>query len=130
MSSLPSAIVIPTLRSTSLFFFSSRRRHTRWPRDWSSDVCSSDLRLYAIAAGNDLPVVVANDSHYVADDEQVVHEAHMALGQKRTVSSESRYRFAGSGQFFRTGAQMRAVRPRPEGGRVGDGRRAPDRPGE
>src|SRR5690625_197264 len=25
------------------FFFSSRRRHTTWPRDWSSDVCSSDL---------------------------------------------------------------------------------------
>src|SRR5215208_683588 len=25
------------------FFFSSRRRHTRWPCDWSSDVCSSDL---------------------------------------------------------------------------------------
>src|SRR5437870_7885751 len=25
------------------FFFSSRRRHTRRPRDWSSDVCSSDL---------------------------------------------------------------------------------------
>src|SRR5439155_2997107 len=25
------------------FFSSSRRRHTRWPRDWSSDVCSSDL---------------------------------------------------------------------------------------
>src|SRR5690625_1745893 len=24
-------------------FVSSRRRHTRWPRDWSSDVCSSDL---------------------------------------------------------------------------------------
>src|SRR5690625_7603957 len=27
------------------FFFSSRRRHTRWPRDWSSDVCSSDLSV-------------------------------------------------------------------------------------
>src|SRR5689334_23920782 len=26
-----------------LFFFSSRRRHTRWNCDWSSDVCSSDL---------------------------------------------------------------------------------------
>src|SRR5689334_24421062 len=26
------------------FFFSSRRRHTRWNCDWSSDVCSSDLR--------------------------------------------------------------------------------------
>src|SRR5690625_2469224 len=28
---------------TFMFFFSSRRLHTRWPRDWSSDVCSSDL---------------------------------------------------------------------------------------
>src|SRR2546422_7517350 len=27
-----------------IFFFSSRRRHTRCSRDWSSDVCSSDLR--------------------------------------------------------------------------------------
>src|SRR2546422_6483286 len=27
------------------FFFSSRRRHTRCSRDWSSDVCSSDLAL-------------------------------------------------------------------------------------
>src|SRR5690625_6564612 len=26
-----------------VFLVSSRRRHTRWPRDWSSDVCSSDL---------------------------------------------------------------------------------------
>src|SRR5690606_39555562 len=26
-----------------VFFFSSRRRHTRFSRDWSSDVCSSDL---------------------------------------------------------------------------------------
>src|SRR5690606_23898988 len=28
------------------FFFSSRRRHTRFSRDWSSDVCSSDLKEY------------------------------------------------------------------------------------
>src|SRR3712207_7328270 len=27
------------------FFFSSRRRHTRYWRDWSSDVCSSDLTV-------------------------------------------------------------------------------------
>src|SRR5207302_6446601 len=33
------------LTCSSLFFFSSRRRHTRFSRDWSSDVCSSDLRL-------------------------------------------------------------------------------------
>src|SRR5690625_7362441 len=31
------------LRIQLSFFSSSRRRHTRWPRDWSSDVCSSDL---------------------------------------------------------------------------------------
>src|SRR5207249_6889228 len=30
-------------RLDSSFFFSSRRRHTRSKRDWSSDVCSSDL---------------------------------------------------------------------------------------
>src|SRR5690554_6953630 len=29
------------------FFFSSRRRHTRCGRDWSSDVCSSDLKAAA-----------------------------------------------------------------------------------
>src|SRR3989449_10129559 len=29
------------------FFFSSRRRHTRCSRDWSSDVCSSDLDVLA-----------------------------------------------------------------------------------
>src|SRR5690606_40996446 len=29
------------------FFFSSRRRHTRFSRDWSSDVCSSDLYVSA-----------------------------------------------------------------------------------
>src|SRR3712207_7160178 len=29
------------------FFFSSRRRHTRYWRDWSSDVCSSDLKVRA-----------------------------------------------------------------------------------
>src|SRR2546429_5431412 len=31
------------------FFFSSRRRHTRCSRDWSSDVCSSDLTYAADA---------------------------------------------------------------------------------
>src|SRR5437870_3144512 len=30
-------------RADLAFFVSSRRRHTGWPRDWSSDVCSSDL---------------------------------------------------------------------------------------
>src|SRR6266481_6988699 len=31
------------MERSCFFFFSSRRRHTRWNCDWSSDVCSSDL---------------------------------------------------------------------------------------
>src|SRR3712207_7223018 len=34
------------IRHMCFFFFSSRRRHTRYWRDWSSDVCSSDLSGY------------------------------------------------------------------------------------
>src|SRR6266700_7304706 len=33
----------PVPSASFFFFFSSRRRHTRFSRDWSSDVCSSDL---------------------------------------------------------------------------------------
>src|SRR3712207_7080437 len=35
--------VLPSESLSPCFFFSSRRRHTRYWRDWSSDVCSSDL---------------------------------------------------------------------------------------
>src|SRR3712207_5812112 len=43
-----------------IFFFSSRRRHTRYWRDWSSDVCSSDL----CKEWNTLPM---DDAHGVRD---------------------------------------------------------------
>src|SRR2546429_7050540 len=36
-------VVASGLVNVVFFFFSSRRRHTRCSRDWSSDVCSSDL---------------------------------------------------------------------------------------
>src|SRR3712207_7912701 len=38
------------------FFFSSRRRHTRYWRDWSSDVCSSDLVLVPRVMGGTVGV--------------------------------------------------------------------------
>src|SRR5690625_7648828 len=38
-----------------MFFFSSRRRHTRWPRDWSSDVCSTEAG-YGVSASHPLAV--------------------------------------------------------------------------
>src|SRR6516164_10147902 len=37
------------------FFFSIRRRHTRWNCDWSSDVCSSDLSATPRRSSNRLP---------------------------------------------------------------------------
>src|SRR2546429_7337939 len=39
MTSLSKSVML----AAYCFFFSSRRRHTRCSRDWSSDVCSSDL---------------------------------------------------------------------------------------
>src|SRR5690606_13480865 len=45
--------------STTQFFFSSRRRHTRFSRDWSSDVCSSDLFLASAVLGAALTVLWA-----------------------------------------------------------------------
>src|SRR2546430_13680833 len=41
-----------------LFFFSSRRRHTRFDCDWSSDVCSSDLQRVKLAYSTDLVLVM------------------------------------------------------------------------
>src|SRR5258707_11395758 len=43
----PNSILI-----SSFFFFSSRRRHTRYWRDWSSDVCSSDLFNTFVSVGS------------------------------------------------------------------------------
>src|SRR5690606_30437250 len=44
------------------FFFSSRRRHTRFSRDWSSDVCSSDLlkaHTYLEKLAPDMPTLLS-----------------------------------------------------------------------
>src|SRR5690606_40252985 len=51
----------------AFFFFSSRRRHTRFSRDWSSDVCSSDLVTvqdgkYLVVRG--CRVALAEPPHY------------------------------------------------------------------
>src|SRR5437762_12803128 len=51
-----------------MFFFSSRRRHTRYIGDWSSDVCSSDLLVDLRAAGDAirarrLPMLMNNETH-------------------------------------------------------------------
>src|SRR5699024_12024703 len=44
-------------------FFSSRRRHTRSKRDWSSDVCSSDLP-WSVMASKVLNAMLDPEAHY------------------------------------------------------------------
>src|SRR6266576_5738842 len=56
------------------FFFSSRRRHTRSLRDWSSDVCSSDL------ATRDVEVLATDASRAVAVEKQTVSVARQSRG--------------------------------------------------
>src|SRR5262249_59299000 len=46
---LPAERVTVSLAMPSLFFFSSRSRHTRLVSDWSSDVCSSDLLWHPVS---------------------------------------------------------------------------------
>src|SRR6266487_6257062 len=54
-----------------VFFFSSRRRHTRWTGDWSSDVCSSDLssRLAPLHVA-EAPVVAGDGSRDLRGDSE------------------------------------------------------------
>src|SRR5439155_6942201 len=67
-------------------FFSSRRRHTRWPRDWSSDVCSSDLHggshlqfLIARRDGAGLSWRCARPSRRLHDDDPQTPWSHSAM---------------------------------------------------
>src|SRR5207245_3194274 len=61
---IASDVELPAPRSGRVlfFFFSSRRRHTRCYRDWSSDVCSSDLVRRAVKDMRvDYPIAIDND---------------------------------------------------------------------
>src|SRR5437660_8544001 len=94
---------------TFFFFFSSRRRHTRWPRDWSSDVCSSDLAQPAgsafatagnqemvilFAAGNDGPGPGTIGSPGTAKNIISVGASENVRSEERRVGKEGRGRWA------------------------------------
>src|SRR5260370_1248982 len=66
-----------------VFFFSSRRRHTRFKCDWSSDVCSSDLICFASH-------IQVRHGGEVADARQMASLLQLGLreGDKVTVSAE------------------------------------------
>src|SRR5207249_6657362 len=66
------------------FFFSSRRRHTRSKRDWSSDVCSSDLSTLFVAA---FPDRKSGRSHVLASPEEEKALATSRLCLQRVVAA-------------------------------------------
>src|SRR2546430_7630909 len=72
---------------TSVFFFSSRRRHTRFDCDWSSDVCSSDL--FRPSHENDVLLVTAN---FVEGGAERVRRRRTCTGEteRRSFNAESR----------------------------------------
>src|SRR5207245_4477665 len=74
--------------TSSAVFFSSRRRHTRCYRDWSSDVCSSDLEEYLYRyrrVGHDLRILPAK---YVPLDIELT----VCRSEERRVGKECRFR--------------------------------------
>src|SRR2546427_6256239 len=87
----------------TFFFFSSRRRHTRFDCDWSSDVCSSDLDLQAVPA--QVRLAYAADQlhalvglvigHAVAEARQrLAHQLDELRSEERRVGKECRSRWS------------------------------------
>src|SRR5690606_40583993 len=85
------------------FFFSSRRRHTRFSRDWSSDVCSSDLIhpeqdraevLDALAAVDAVVVFDEDTPHDIIGAVQPDVLVKGARSEERRVGKECRSRWA------------------------------------
>src|SRR5690606_40327669 len=60
------------------FFFSSRRRHTRFSRDWSSDVCSSDLHRLRVLEQVDPPRLLQEQA---ARNKRAVHQRPGIVGK-------------------------------------------------
>src|SRR5207248_6106399 len=69
----------------TIFFFSSRRRHTRSYGDWSSDVCSSDLEECQCRAS------VSKSSRYAS---KPLLDESKNRSEERRVGKECRYRWA------------------------------------
>src|SRR5690606_39928347 len=85
------------------FFFSSRRRHTRFSRDWSSDVCSSDLVVPQRRQED-----VAAQQAVVAIDQQARFQTPVAL-QKIAVQPLDLTARAGVGREADTRSEERRV---------------------
>src|SRR5699024_12719922 len=118
-SCLMSYILVHLTIIVYFFFFSSRRRHTRSKRDWSSDVCSSDLRI-ALDAGR---LGVHGDGHR--------RMPRFRMGRCRTLRHQGvSGEVGGALASVRPGTASRPTiwEPRSEERRVGKGGGAPAGP--
>src|SRR5260370_20321529 len=84
------------------FFFSSRRRHTRFKCDWSSDVCSSDLRgdraceqrdPRGMAAAGPMSVAVIHGAS-LSEEPRACYSADAPRSEERRVGKECRSRWS------------------------------------
>src|SRR2546427_2413320 len=87
------------------FFFSSRRRHTRFDCDWSSDVCSSDLKDFVVVDAGRTDFV--RPSHYHAHHEII--PLTDGAREEETVSVVGP--ICESGDFLALDRKLAAVRP-------------------
>src|SRR2546427_12500779 len=65
------SIAKSSLTTTPVFFFSSRRRHTRFDCDWSSDVCSSDLLSRGVSSRFTFDPADDNTAAWSPDDSRI-----------------------------------------------------------
>src|SRR5437868_10653468 len=100
------------------FFFSSRRRHTRSKRDWSSDVCSSDLRqLGTWVHEQGIPrVKIKIGANWGAEEDRDLERIALA---RKAIGDRAELFVDANGAYGR----KQAVRLRSEERRVGKGRR-------
>src|SRR5437868_13920505 len=78
-----------------LFFFSSRRRHTRSKRDWSSDVCSSDLSVAFVVNSGDVDATLAKAATVVKATYLHPYQMHGSMGASCAVADRSEERRVG-----------------------------------
>src|SRR3989449_9908335 len=69
------------------FFFSSRRRHTRCSRDWSSDVCSSDLHCLAYEEVRDLRDRLVRENVYLQEEIRREHPFEELVGSSPSLGA-------------------------------------------